>query len=138
MADTGHDIIFAVESETPGTFTTVAGVQNITFPGVTRGTVDVTTLTDTARKFIGTIPEAGEVDINLFWDEDSVPQTALIDSVSDPDTRQGVNYKITFPGGSEWTFLAIPTEATPSQATHDDAKLLNFKAKLSGGRGTIA
>ena len=137
-ADTGHSITFAVEnSSSPGTYDVVADVQNITLPSVTRGTVDVTTLADTARKFIGTIPEGGEVEITLLYDETVQAQQDLIDSVSDGDTRRGVNYQIEFPSGTTWTFNGIPIDATPAQATHDDAKTLTFRLKLNGGVGTV-
>ena len=138
MADTGHSITFAVESITPGTYDVVAGVHTLTLPSVTRATVDVTTLADTARKHIGTIPDGGEVEVVLFYDEEDSTQQELIDSVSDGTNRSGINYQIEFPGGTTWTFAAIPIEATPSQATHDDAKMLTFRLKLTGGVGTVA
>ena len=138
MADTGHNITFAVEDDTtPGTFNVVAAVQTIGLPNVTRGTVDVTALSDSARKHIGTIPDGGEVEVVIFYDEEDAAQQALIDSVSDGTTRTGLNYQIEFPGGTTWEFAAVPIEATPSQATHDDAKTLTFRAKLTGGLGTI-
>lgn len=135
-ADTGHGIKFAVES-TPGSYTDLGSVQSIGLPGVTRGTVETTTLDDDAKTFIGTIPEAGEVTVNVYYDETITAQEDLIASVEDRDTRHGVNYRITFPSGTTWIFNAIPTGAEFSDAEQEAAKMLTFTAKLTGGRGTI-
>lgn len=138
MADTGHKITIGVESTTPGTYTAIGEVQSIGLPGVQRGTVEVTRLTDDAKRFIGTIPEAGDLTINIYYDETSAPQEELIASVEDTATRDGVNYQITFPSGTTWTFAAIPTGAELAEAETEAAMMLTFTAKLTGGRGTIA
>lgn len=136
-ADTGHKITIGVEGTTPGTYEIIGDVQSIDLPGVTRGTVDVTTLADDAKKFIGTIPEAGDLSIEMFYDETSAAQEKLIASVEDRATRRGVNYQVTFPSTATWEFNAIPTAAEIGSAEQEAAKMLTFTAKLNGGRGTV-
>lgn len=109
-------------------FTTLAGVSNIGGPGMSRETIDVTAhdSPDGYREFIGGLRDAGEISIDLNY------RPEVHDSlVEDLDAENPINYKLTFPDGTEWAFPAILTEFEP-EAPIDDKLAASATYKVSG------
>lgn len=89
-------------------FTTIYGCSDISGPGATRDTEDVTSHSSTGgyREFITTLRDGGEVscDINWVWD---VSQTALDDAFAENPAR---DFRIIFP--VDETEVGDPTATT--------------------------
>lgn len=125
-----YGTVFSRESITPGTYTAVANVNDITPPGIEREALDVTAhdSPDGYMEYIGGLINGGEVSITLHYDP-AKHDTLLADLESvDP-----VNYEITWPvavGGS-WQFAAIMTGFAPA-APVDDKLTAELTFQVSG------
>lgn len=120
---------FQVESVTPGTYTTVAHVTNITPPSIERETLDVTThgSTEGWQEFIGGLKNGGEVSIELYYDP--TVHDDLVEHMDDADPK---NYKIVWPGAlGDWEFAAVMTGFAP-EAPHDEKLSAEVKFQVSG------
>lgn len=105
----------------PEVFTTIAQVRDITGPGLSLDTLDVTThdSADAWREFVGGLKDGGEVSMELVYDPDSVTQTALR---VDLDARVVRNFKLIFPDATSttWSFAATVTQLEPSAPVEDE------------------
>ncbi len=119
----------------PETFTTIAEVSNISGPGLSLDTIDVTHHSSTAgwREFVGGLLDAGEVsfDINyLPTDATHDASTGLIKDMTDRTVR---NFQLVFPDASNttWSFSALVTGFEPSEPI-DDKLAASVSLKLTG------
>ncbi|MFC4494066.1 phage tail tube protein [Streptomyces ovatisporus] len=120
---------FQVESVTPGSYTTVAHVTNITPPAIERETLDVTShgSTEGWQEFIGGLKNGGELSIELNYDP--TVHDALVEHMDDADPK---NYKIVWPGTlGDWTFTAVMTGFAP-EAPHDGKLTAEASFQVSG------
>lgn len=129
-AKTGYGTTFGIESATPGTYTALGEVVNVTAPGLTRETVDATHMGSTGRirEHIGGMRDSSEATVELnyiaggaTWD--------LLKAAYDLDTP--VNYKVTFPNSETVIFPALITELSPATPMADKM-VLTAKFKVSG------
>lgn len=101
--------------------TTIAQVRDITGPGLSLDTLDVTThdSTDAWREFVGGLKDGGEVSLELVWDPDNASQTLLR---TDLDGRTISSWSITFvdPTPAVVTFNALVTAFDPSAPVEDE------------------
>lgn len=123
----GFGTILARESATPGTYVAIANVSNISGPGLTRETIDVSAhdSPDATREFVGGLKDPGEVSADLNFDP------AAHDTLIDDLDEQEHNYRITWPEGTTWTFAAILTGFEPG-APIDDKLSASVTWKVSG------
>lgn len=129
----GHDAFgtsFQIEDTvTPGTFTDVASVTNITAPALERETLDVTAhdSADGYMEFLGGLKNGGEVSIEVNYDP-----TAHDSLVAHMDSSDPLNYKIVWPNTlGEWTFTAVMTGFAP-EAPYDDKLSAEITFQVSG------
>lgn len=128
-ADIGHGSSFAISDDqtTGGVFTAVAGVTSITPPNYTRDAIEHTDMASPseAREYLAGLIDAGEVTIELNY----VPSASDV-IIAALTTGLGA-FRITFPNGVTWTFLAVPTNYAPG-APLDDKLTATATFKISG------
>jgi predicted secreted protein len=116
----------------PETFATVAQVTNITGPGLSADTVDVTAHDSPSgfREFIATLVDTGEVTLELVFDPDHATHIALRTDMVAKILR---NFQLIFPDttNTQWDFAAFVTGLEPS-APVDGALTASATLKLSG------
>lgn len=112
----------------PEVFTTLAGLTNVTGPGVSRETLDVTAhdSADGYREFLGGVKDAGEVSVDVNYDP-SVHDVWL-DDLDDVNPR---NYELHYPDTTVHAFAAILTAFEPS-APFDDKLAASATFKVTG------
>lgn len=86
----------------PEVFTTIAGCGDLSGPGATRDTEDVTSHSSTGgyREFITTLRDGGEVSCDIYWIFD--PSQSVLDV--DFASNNQVNYRIVFPDDDNTTY----------------------------------
>lgn len=99
-------------------FTTIAGVRDISGPGLTQGTQEVTpqTAANRTRVYIATLLDGGEVTFDINYDPAGATHdqtTGLIKDMTDGTLR---NFELVFPdtGTTTWSFSAFITAFEPS------------------------
>jgi predicted secreted protein len=126
----GYSTTFAIESATPGTYTTLGEVADVTPPSLTRETDDATHMgsANRVREYIAGLRDSGEASVVLNY----VPGGAAWDLLKAAyDSDAPVNYKITFPNAATVTFPALITELAPTTPMTGKMSLA-AKFKLSG------
>lgn len=118
------------DGETPEIFTAIADITNLSGPGLSRETLDVTShgSPDGWMEFLGGLKDPGEVSADINY------QPALHDTlVDDFDDVAPRNYQIVFPDSpaTTWAFGAIITGFEP-EAPYDDKAAASLTFKVTG------
>lgn len=110
------------------TLTELAGITNITGPGISREILDVTAhdSADAYREFLGGVKDPGEVSVDVNYDPDV--HDVWIDDLDDVTPR---DYQIEFPDGTTWDFAAFLTSFEPS-APFDGKLTASASFKVTG------
>lgn len=116
--------------------TTIAYVQNISGPGLSADTEDVTTHDSTAawEEHVVTILRSGEVTLDLEYDPAAAThKNASGGLIYDLASRTAQTFSIVFPDAANttWSFSAFVTGFEPG-APHDGALTASAKLKLTG------
>lgn len=114
--------------------TEIAGVTNISGPGLSLDTVDVTThdTTNYWEEVVGTILRSGEVSLDLVYDPaDATHKYAAGGILHDLVSRAEVAYKLIFPDATEWSFNALVVGFEPTGAI-EGALTATARFKISG------
>jgi len=97
--------------------TEIAGVTNISGPGLSLDTVDVTTH-DTANyweEVVATILRSGEISLDIVYDPaDATHKYAAGGILHDLVARTSVAYKLIFPDAVEWDFSCLVVGFEPT------------------------
>ena len=127
---------FKRESNTPGTYATVANVTDISGPSRQREAIEVTAhdSPDQYREFVKGLKDGGEVEITLNYSPTvSGSGHGLLDD--DFEERTLRNYRVVvLPGESNqvtWTFSALITDLG-DEFPHDDKMERTATFKISG------
>jgi predicted secreted protein len=112
----------------------IAGVTNISGPGLSLDTEDVTSH-DSANyweEHVGTILRSGEITLDIVYD----PAAATHKNASggllyDMEQRATNTYSLVFPNATEWSFSALVTGFEPD-APVDGALTASVTLKLTG------
>jgi predicted secreted protein len=109
-------------------FVELAGVSNISGPGISREILDVTAhdSPNAYREFLGGVKDPGEVSVDVNYNP-SV-HDVWIDDLDDTDPR---DYEIEFPDGTVWEFKAFLTSFEPT-APFDDKLTASAAFKVTG------
>ncbi|MBV7671372.1 outer capsid protein Hoc [Streptomyces halstedii] len=118
------------DGEEPEEFTEIADITNLSGPGLTRETLDVTSHGSPGgwMEFLGGLKDPGEVSADINY------QPTLHDLlVADFDDKVPRNYQIVFPDedATTWAFPAILTGFEP-EAPYDDKAAASLTFKVSG------
>lgn len=116
--------------------TTIANVQNISGPGLSLDTEDVTTHDSSAawEEVVATILRSGEISLDLVYDPNAATAKYAVGGLlSDLVLRTAVAYTLVFPSNPAvtWSFNAFVTGFEPS-APHDGALTATAKLKING------
>ena len=105
-----------VDAVTPATdtYTALGQVQGIVGPAAEKGTVDVSNLSDTAKRFVTTIPDHGTITMTIMLDGTNAGHQAMHADASAHDRIR--NWQI-----------QIPDDTTPANRTE-----LEFEAEVTG------
>lgn len=117
-------------------FTNVVQVRNISGPGFSLDTADVTAHDSTGawEEHVPTILRSGEVTFELVWDPDSATHESTSGGLVHAMTnRTLLAYRIQWPDSTptEWKFQAYVAGFEPT-APHDDALTASVTLKLTG------
>lgn len=111
---------------------TVGQVSNITGPGLSLDTIEVTAHDSPSafREFVAGLGDAGEVTVEMFFDPDNTGQASLR---TDLTSRTSTSYSVTFPDPTPqvWTFTGFVTAFEPS-APVDGALTVSSTIKITG------
>jgi len=100
-----YPVTIAVESATPGTYTTIAAVLDIEGPNLEVDMIDVTSRDSSGwKEFIAGLGDAGEVTFDVIYDADAATHG---------NTTPGLMYLVTNKTKKNWKItLADPTPTT--------------------------
>ena len=111
-------------------FTTIAEVNTINGPNLSRDTAEVTNLSSPGgyKEFIGTFRDGGEVTLNANW-----TIGGYVDMKTDFETSSLVDYEIVLPDTGETTlsFSALVTALGMTIPTNDKVSM-DVTIKISG------
>jgi len=117
-------------------YTTIAQIFEITPPGPSRNSIDVTAhdSTDDWKEFIKGIKDGGEVSFGLIYDPVLGTHDASTGILSDWDEDSTIpTWRITFPDAAltKWTFPGFITATTPATPL-EDKMTMGVTLKVSG------
>ena len=126
----GATFQFATVSS-PLVFTTLAGVDSITFSGDKVATEKTTTMAtlNGVDTYIGSTQEPGSCDVKAFWQPGDATQTAL-EAIRVAGIA--VQMKATYGSANSRTFSGIVESMTVSHSLEKPARI-DIKCKLSAG-----
>jgi len=111
-------------------FTSIAEVNSISGPTMSRDFIDVTSLdsTDGYREFIGGFRDGGQLTLNMNFTRDGFEQMRL-----DFEDDDSINYQIVLPdaGNTTLDFAAFVTDL-PLTITPDDKVTVDVTMKITG------
>jgi predicted secreted protein len=113
------------------TFTTIAGVTELSGPSLSLNTIESTDMDSTGgyREFVGGLIDGGEVSVTINYDNHTTHRSLL----QDLTTRAVRTFRITIPTtpATVWTFTALVSGFTPSTPV-DDKSTASITLKLTG------
>lgn len=116
--------------------TTIVQVQNISGPGLSLDTEDVTTHDSTGawEEVVATILRSGEITLDIVYDPAAATHSATAGGlIADMVARTPQTYSLVFPDAASttWTFSAFVVGFEPS-APHDGALTASVTMKPNG------
>lgn len=127
-ASIGNGAQFQIESTTPGTFTAVAEVYDITPPNETTDIIDVSHMMSTDREFIMGLTDPGECSFEMNFVPGSASEALLLAAKA---ARAAKNFRIVFPNLATWTFGGLLTGYEPAMP-NDDKMTCTVTIKVTG------
>jgi predicted secreted protein len=119
----------------PETFTQIANVRNISGPGFSLDTVDVTShdSVDGWEEHIPTFLRSGEITLDILYVPTEDTHDAGAGLLKRMVDKTKTNFRLVFPDASAttWTFAAYVVGFEPS-APHDDALTASVRVKPTG------
>lgn len=115
------------------TLAPIAFISNISGPGLSADTEDVTTHDSAGgwEEHVVTILRTGEVSLDLVYDPQESTHDASTGLISRLESRQATGFEVVFPDTTSWAFAALVTGFEPS-APHDGALTASAKLKITG------
>lgn len=113
-ADIGYGGSFEVElGVTPGDFSALGEVTNVTPPNESVDVIDVTHMDSPGRyrEFIQGLIDPGDMSVDMNWVPGSATEDLILDWRTSGETRDG---RITTPNGITYTFPCFVTGYTPA------------------------
>jgi predicted secreted protein len=115
------------------TLAPIAYVSNISGPGLSADTEDVTTHDSAGawEEHVVTILRTGELSVDIVYDPAAATHDATTGLVAMLEAGYPVGFSLVFPAPVTWAFAAVVTGFEPS-APHDGALTASVKMKLTG------
>lgn len=128
LGSIGNGSQFQIESATPGTFTTIAEVSEITPPNETVNAVTYASLDSPYMKALAGIIDPGEASFEMSFVPGSSSETLIVTTLH---ARAVKKFRIVFPNLATWTFDGIVTGYEPA-TPNDDRMTATVTIKVSG------
>lgn len=121
----------SLQLDVGGEYTTIADVVSISGPSQTVGTVETTDLASSAKEYLPTILDAGEITATINYDPGTATHANLSDLLSSPAVK---GWKIIFSNtdGSVYAFNGILTGFSVSGVAVEEIVTAEISIKLSG------
>lgn len=116
---------------TPGTFTNIAELKNLTPPAIRRNPIELTNHNDLDDSWIVGIRRSGECTFNLNWLPTNATHDHLTGLTKARNDGTKDEYKVTYPDGTGVRFFAYVTELGPT-APVDDALTASVTLRPTG------
>jgi len=117
---------------TAETFTTIAEVKDISGPGMSLNTADVTAHDGSGwREHVATLLDAGEVSFDVNYVPTNATHNNTAGLIKMMTSRALRNYQLVFPGPTTWTFAAFVTGFEPGSPV-DGALTASVSMRISG------
>ena len=127
-ASIGNGAQFQIESATPGTYTAIAEVYDITPPNETTDIIDASHMASTDREFIMGLTDPGETSFEMNFVPGSASEGLLLAAKA---ARAAKNFRIVFPNLATWTFAGLLTGYEPAMP-NDDKMTCTVTIKVTG------
>jgi len=127
-ASIGNGAQFQIESATPGTFTAIAEVYDITPPNETTDVIDASHMGSPDREFIMGLTDPGETSFEMNFVPGSASEGLLLAAKA---TRLAKKFRIVFPNDQTWTFSGLLTGYEPA-VPNDDKMTATVTIKVTG------
>ena len=129
-ASIGNGAQFQIESATPGTWTAISEVFDITPPNETSDVIDVTSFgsPEGQREYIVGLTDPGECSFEMNFTPGSASEGLLLTAKA---ARAAKNFRIVFPNDQTWTFSGLLTGYEPSMP-NDDKMTCTVTIKVTG------
>ena len=115
------------------TLAPVAYISNVSGPGLTADTEDVTTHDSPGawEEHVVTILRTGELSLDIVYDPTEATHDATTGLLAMKESRLPVGFSVVFPAPVTWAFAAFVTGFEPS-APHEGALTASVKLKITG------
>lgn len=112
-------------------FTTIGQIESVKLNNSKNEPIEVTLITDTSKKYVASIIDAGEVELKIKFDP---ADTTHIKLKTDHDAGTEGSWQITCtdPGAAVITFAALVTDYDIGEAMTNNVVILTVKLKISG------
>lgn len=127
-ASIGNGAQFQIESATPGTYTAISEVFDITPPNETTDVIDASHLGAPDRQFIMGMTDPGECSFEMNFVPGSASEGLLLAAKA---TRSAANFRIVFPNDHTWSFAGLLTGYEPA-IPNDDKMTCTVTIKVTG------
>jgi len=101
------------------TFATIAEVADISGPGLSMDTEDVTNHSSAGgwKEYIGTLLDGGEISFDINYTPTAATHNASTGLINDMENKTKRNFKLVFPdtGATTWSFAAFVTGFEPGE-----------------------
>lgn len=129
-ASIGNGAQFQIEGSTPGTFTAIAEVFDITPPNETTDVIDTTHMGSPGgvREYILGLTDPGEASFEMNFVPGSASEALILTTKAE---RKAKNFRIVFPNAATWTFAGLLTGYEPAMP-NDDKMTATVTIKVTG------
>ena len=128
QADIGNGTKFQIEGATPGAYTDIAEVFDITPPNETTDVIDASHMASPDREFIMGLTDPGETSFEMNFVPGSASEGLLLGVKA---TRAAHNFRILFKNGAQWTFAGLLVGYEPA-VPNEDKMTCTVTIKLTG------
>lgn len=128
QADIGNGTKFQIESGTPGTYTDIAEVFDITPPNETTDVIDASHMGSPDREFIMGLTDPGETSFEMNFAPGSASEGLILAAKA---TRLPANFRIVFKNGAQWTFAGLLIGYEPA-IPNEDKMTCTVTIKVTG------
>ena len=127
-ASIGNGAQFQIENGTPGTYTAIAEVYDITPPNETTDVIDASHMGSPDREFVMGLTDPGETSFEMNFVPGSTSEGLLLAAKA---TRVAAKFRIVFPNDHTWSFSGLLTGYEPA-VPNDDKMTATVTIKVTG------
>ena len=128
QASIGNGAQFQIESATPGTYTALAEVFDITPPNEVTDVIDASHMGSPDREFVMGLTDPGETSFEMNFVPGSTSEGLILAAKAE---RKAKNFRIVFPNAATWTFAGLLTGYEPA-VPNDDKMTATVTIKVTG------